>query len=655
MRDRRRAGDTFELPLRSRGGVARTVGLLIAGAALVGGCDRGVEKVSDAPPPSIAPVENAEGSVELVRELIALPESDDVPGWDERDDPSRDGWASEALHDEVKARLKKVGELISSRGAPPPTDLARIIDPGFRGETLRPKVDSAPSAAGYFSVARARAAPAAPDESDGGGSETAGVARFVTALRPLRDRLAGAIERRVEMKVVRVVEEGGTVASTEHVSIAATRAAGPLEIHARWRTRWRRAPSGDLRLASIAVGEHEETEAPAPLFEEVTPSVLGANESYSKHLLFGYNHWAQRIQDGRSFNLLGTPGIAVGDVNGDGLDDLFLSQEGGLPNRLYRQNLDGTATDASRESGVDWLESTRGVLLVDLDGDGDQDLAAGTTNVLVLAANDGRGRFDVRATLSTCEDSFSLAAADYDRDGDLDIYVCGYNRSDLAEESGIVSIGVGEDFVYHDANSGAPNTLFRNDRTNGTEWQFTDATKESGLDENNRRFSFAAAWEDYDGDGDDDLYVANDFGRNTLYENQLAESGTARFIDVAAARNAEDSASGMSVTWADFDRDGRMDVYVSNMFSAAGSRVTGQAEFKPNSRADVRSRLRRFSRGNTLLRATPDGSFEDVSEDAGVLRGRWAWSSNFVDVDLDGWEDLIVANGYITTEDTGDL
>ena len=90
---------------------------------------------------------------------------------------------------------------------------------------------------------------------------------------------------------------------------------------------------------------------------------------------------------------------------------------------------------------------------------------------------------------------------------------------------------LGRPIPYHDANNGPPNLLLRSDGP----WTYTDATEESGLNHNNTRYSFAASWSDFDSDGDQDLYVANDFGRNNLYENREG-----RFIDIAAALGVED-------------------------------------------------------------------------------------------------------------------
>jgi hypothetical protein len=127
------------------------------------------------------------------------------------------------------------------------------------------------------------------------------------------------------------------------------------------------------------------------------------------------------------------------------------------------------------------------------------------------------------------------------------------------------------------------------------------------------------------------------------------------FKNVAAAAGVEDHASGMSVSWGDFDRDGWMDLYVSNMFSAAGNRVTYQRRFAAGLEDEMVANVQRMARGNTLFRNQGDGTFSDESVAQDVTQGRWAWGSQFVDVNNDGRQDLVVANGYVTNEDTGDL
>ena len=124
--------------------------------------------------------------------------------------------------------------------------------------------------------------------------------------------------------------------------------------------------------------------------------------------------------------------------------------------------------------------------------------------------------------------------------------------------------------------------LFRNDGHG----RFVDVTAEAGLDENNDRFSFAAAWADYDEDGWPDLLVANDFGRKNLYRNLGARGRPgARSSDVAAEAGVEDVGAGMSAAWLDYDNDGRLDIYTGNMWTAAGQRVTAQAGFLPEAAA----------------------------------------------------------------------
>ena len=122
----------------------------------------------------------------------------------------------------------------------------------------------------------------------------------------------------------------------------------------------------------------------------------------------------------------GHHGLAVGDVNGDGLEDVYVCDGGSLPNRLYVQRPDGTVDERSAVAGVDFLEDSRGALLVDLDNDGDQDLAVTTVAMVIVAENDGSGRFTLRGGHPGAPYPASISAADVDVDGDLDFYVCVY-------------------------------------------------------------------------------------------------------------------------------------------------------------------------------------------------------------------------------------
>jgi hypothetical protein len=295
----------------------------------------------------------------------------------------------------------------------------------------------------------------------------------------------------------------------------------------------------------------------------------------------------------------------------------------------------------SAEAGVDWMELTRAALFADLDNDGDQDLALAQGWYLMLMENVGGARFEKRLERRAEGQLHSLAAADADNDGDLDLFFCGRNPS---REQGAPEGILGTPIPYHDANNGGPNLYLMN----GGSWQFEDATVSAGLDVNNRRYSYAASWEDFDDDGDQDLYVANDFGRNNLYQND----GAGHFVDIAATAGVEDISAGMGVTWGDADRSGRMDVYVSNMFSSAGNRIAFQRNFREGSKS--LGEFRRHARGNSLFR-NGGAIFEDVSETSGATNAQWAWGAKFADINNDGWEDLYVANGFITTEDTGDL
>ena len=152
-----------------------------------------------------------------------------------------------------------------------------------------------------------------------------------------------------------------------------------------------------------------------------------------------------------------------------------------------------------------------------------------------------------------------------------------------------------------------------------------------------------------------DLYVANDFGRNNLYQNDSDKNRGYRFKDVSEDVGVVDVGPGMSVSWGDYDNDGLPDLYVANMFSSAGHRITSQDRFHKSADKDTREQYVRHARGNSLYRNLGNGHFEDRSVLSGISVGRWAWASRFEDIDGDGFQDVYVANGFITQEDTGDL
>ena len=379
-------------------------------------------------------------------------------------------------------------------------------------------------------------------------------------------------------------------------------------------------------------------------FADIAPAVLEKTSSYGEQLAKSFDFWRARSDRSLVADLLGAQGIAVGDVNGDLLDDIYVLQPGGLPNRLFVHQPDGAATDYSAESGVDILDFCRSALFVDFDNDGDQDLAVGLAWTMVVFENDGRGHFSQRGAFPSDGQINSMAAADYDADGRLDLYLCGRDASgEIKAEQGALGIPM----PYYDANNGGPNTLLRN----LGDFAFKDVTESVGMNVNNRRFSLACAWEDFDNDGDQDLYVANDFGRNNLFCNE----GNGTFTDIAEAAGVVDIGPGMSAAWGDYNNDGLMDLYVGNMWSNAGNRITLQQQFLPGADQSVRDQARRHARGNSVYLNNGDGSFRDLTQQSGANMARWAWSSKFIDLNNDGRQDLIVANGMISTEDSGDL
>ena len=519
------------------------------------------------------------------------------------------------------------------------TACRKLADEAFQCPQLQPRTE--PIYRGrLFTVSRA--APAATADA---APQHHGVTGLADALREFMLALNRAKEIHAKLKIVSVdTSVAGRAMAKTLIHVSGEAEDGPLEINAVWRCTWnvQRAPP---RLNSIRVQDFEQVVCHTPggkLFSDCTAAVLGKTRAWNDQLVRGVDHWRRRHEQTLAPYLTGLTGVAIGDVNSDDLEDVYLCYGNGLPNRLLLQNADGTVRDASRNAGVDWLDACASALLLDLDNDGDQDLAVGTGLAVLLHENDGTGSFTLRATVAFPSVALSMAAADYDEDGRLDLYICGHTPAGEEQAESLLGFPV----PIHDANNGAANALLRNDG----DWAFSNVTEVVGLGENNRRFSYACGWEDFDNDGDQDLYVANDFGRNNLYKNHAGN-----FTDVAAKLGVEDISSGMSVSWADYNRDGRMDLYIGNMYSGAGNRITYQRQFEGGKSDDAIAHLRRHARGNSLFASSSTDGFEDVSLAARVNFGRWAWSSKFVDIDNNGRHDLVVANGFVTGQLPDDL
>jgi len=408
-----------------------------------------------------------------------------------------------------------------------------------------------------------------------------------------------------------------------------------------WQIAWERSAAGEIRVRNWQAMNETQSRSTRPGYVDITAAALGGNASYSSQLLRGTDYWRTVLDGACGIDIYGHNGVSIGDIDDDGFDDLYVCQPGGLPNCLYRNRGDGTFEDITEMSGVGVIENTACALIVDVDNDGQQDLIVVRATGPMLFLNDGGGKFRQKA------DAFQFAAppqgtftgaavADYDRDGWLDIYFCLYVYYQGTDQYKYPS-------PYYAAENGPPNFMMRNNR-DGT---FRDITAETGLNQNNTRYSFCCGWSDFNRDGWPDLYVVNDFGRKNLYRN----NGNGTFTDIASQAGVEDIGAGMSVCWLDYDNDGAEDLYVADMWTAAGERISMQDIFKKDASAETRALYHKHAMGNSLFRnvsRSGGAAFEDTTRAAGVGIGRWAWSSDAWDFDHDGFLDLYIVNGMVS-------
>jgi Flp pilus assembly protein TadD len=546
---------------------------------------------------------------------------------------ARDDFIAEAYHDRIAAILAEwSADLLQS-----PQRLEAIEKapaPGFLGSTLEPAESRIVRAGAALEVRQVTFSPRADLERE-------------TFIRRLRSSFASySTIHTAEFEVTRIeVQPGGGLRTRVRYEFVGTGKGFHREQRVGWwDLEWQGLPD-QPRLGRWTATEETRSRSAKPWYEDIAPRVFSRASSYPEQLLRGIDDWRTVLDGASGIDIYGHNGVSVGDIDGDGFDDLYVCQPAGLPNRLYRNRGDGTFEDITEGSGVGLLDNTACAIFADFDRDGRQDLVVVRATGPLLFLNQGGGKFRLRpgafAFANPPQGTFTGAsAADYDRDGWLDIYFCLYTYYQGTDQYKYPT-------PYYAAENGPPNFLMRNNR----DGSFRDVTSETGLNQNNTRYSFCCGWNDYNRDGWPDLYVVNDFGRKNLYRN----NGDGTFTDVAARAGAEDVGAGMGVCWFDYDDDGAEDLYVADMWTAAGERISVEEIFQRDATEAVRALYRKHAMGNSLFRNRGDGAFEDVTMRSGAGMGRWSWSADAWDFDHDGFPDLYVVNGMLSGANRYDL
>ena len=417
------------------------------------------------------------------------------------------------------------------------------------------------------------------------------------------------------------------------------------------------------RWAELRVSGEDE-----PGFERLDPSETGIT----------FENVVTQEQFIENSHYLNGSGVATGDVDGDGRVDIYFAGMDG-PNELWR-NLGGWKfEEIAEEAGVAAAgRFSTGAVFADVDGDGDLDLlvnALGGPNSLFM--NDGTGHFTdatEAAGLSSTLGSMSMTLADIEGDGDLDLYVVNNKVATVQDlfppdvlqprniyvqtEDGFevlpewqehYTLGEVQGGMVPRLELAEPDRLYLNDGTGRfTPVSFTDGTflDEAGepLTEAPLEWGLAARFHDMDGDGDPDLYVCNDFHSP---DHIWINDGTGRFRMLPPLAMRSTSFASMGVDFADVDRDGRMDLFVVEMLSREQHLRMKQATGGvPDPQFAGRIDSRPQKPRNTLYLNRGDATWAEAAQYAGVDASGWSWGAAFVDVDFDGYEDLLIGTGH---------
>ena len=368
-------------------------------------------------------------------------------------------------------------------------------------------------------------------------------------------------------------------------------------------------------------------------------------------------------------------GVALGDVNDDGwVDAYFCNLQG--PNKLYINKGNWTFSEINLGLASCADQRSTAAALVDVDGDRDLDLlvngiAVGTR----LFLNEGNGKFreSKESGLSKVSSPFSMALADIDADGDLDLYCAHYidemHMADPTTDYKLTNQN-GQHIVTHVNGRPTTNPRLRNRFIVSKKGRLRELPEADGVYLNNgegqfqavqyrkgtfnttdgkpvqppRDWSLAVMLRDLNQDGSPDIYVCTD---NATPDRIWINNGDGTFNALDRDKIRHTSRSSMGVDMADINRDGVDDFYVVDMFAREGTKRMTQLAKQHSSPAVIQqvNGIPRYNR-NTLFKGRADGSFSEIALMAGIAATDWSWCPVFLDVDLDGYEDLLVTNGF---------
>ena len=442
-------------------------------------------------------------------------------------------------------------------------------------------------------------------------------------------------------------------------------------LHAKLEVDWalfKSTADSDWQITSWKLVDVDATETSQLLFRNVLSEVLDDKALFSRATNSLHAQLTSKLMSGGDYFFppgevypfffpdvtLEHPGIAVVDIDDDGFDDLYVTMQH-QPNLLFRNKGNGSFEEVAQKYGLNISPDSTSAIFADFDNDGDPDLFLGRARRNSLYFVNEGGRFEPQAPQSI---GFplpalvsSISAVDYNNDGLLDVYLSTYspieetNRFQVSNKPMWVDLFLtpqqADEVTKRNRRShrfidraGPPNLLLQNIG----DGKFKIAKENSQLEL--WRMSFQAAWNDFDGDGDQDVYVSNDYAPDNFFRND----GDQGFKDITQQSRLTGMGFGMGVSWGDYDNDGQIDIYVTNMFSKAGQRITDQV-------AGIDPRLREMAQGNFLYRLD-NGQFNLVSglEEPAlkVAKSGWSWGGQFFDYDNDGFRDIYATSGYYT-------